>query len=220
MLAPTHPGADVSRYVWDARAVRAGLSPYALAPADPAAARLRTPESWPVNNPEVPSPYPPGAQLFFLLATAPEESALAIKAALVACELLLALALWRWPLAIGAGAGWLLAYLWNPLIAFEVARQGHVDALGALLLVLAALALARRRTLGASVALALAAAVKPLPVVLAPLLWRRVSPRDAAADRPRSRPRSPWTTARSSTCWWPTRRPPAARPGARPRCRP
>ena len=111
MLAPTHPRADVTRYVWDARAVRAGLSPYAVIPADPATAHLRTPESWPVNNPDVPSPYPPGAQLFFLLATVPAESALAVKAALVLCEVLLALALWRWLLAIAAAPGWILAYL-------------------------------------------------------------------------------------------------------------
>jgi hypothetical protein len=181
VLAPVHPRADVTRYVWDARTVRAGLSPYAVVPGDPAVAHLRTPESWPVNNPDVTSPYPPGAQLFFLLATAPGQSAVAIKAALVACEMLLGLALWRWLLAIGAGPAWVLAYLWNPLVAVEVARQGHVDALGALLVVLAALALARRRTLGGSVALALAVAVKPLPVVLAPLFWRRVSLRDAAA---------------------------------------
>jgi hypothetical protein len=171
----------VTRYVWDAHLVRAGLSPYAVVPADPAAAHLRTPESWPVNNPDVPSPYPPGAQVFFLLATAPGESALAVKAALLACELILALALRRWLAAIGASPGWVLAYLWNPLVALEVARQGHVDALGALLVVLAALALARRRGIVCSVALALAVAVKPLPVVLAPLLWRRVKPRDVAA---------------------------------------
>jgi rSAM/selenodomain-associated transferase 1 len=181
VLAPTHPGADISRYVWDARAVRAGLNPYAVAPGDPTASGVRTRESWPVNNPEVPSPYPPGAQLFFLLATVPQESALAIKVALVACEALLALALWRWLLAIGAGPGWILMYLWNPLVAFEVARIGHVDALGALLVLLAALALARGRTLGATIALALAVAVKPVALVLAPLLWKRISLRDAAA---------------------------------------
>jgi glycosyltransferase A (GT-A) superfamily protein (DUF2064 family) len=181
VLAPTHPGADVSRYVWDARAVRAGLNPYAVAPGDPAASRVRTPESWPVNNPDVPSPYPPGAQLFFQLATVPQESALAMKVSLVACEALLALALRRWLFTIGAGPGWILVYLWNPLVSFEVARMGHVDALGALLVVLAALALARGRTLGATIALALAAAVKPVAVVLAPLLWKRISFRDAAA---------------------------------------
>ena len=179
-LAPTHPRADVSRYVWDARAVRAGLNPYAVAPNDPAASRIRTPESWPLNNPEISSPYPPAAQLFFQLATLPQESALAIKVALVACEALLALVLWRWLLAIGAGPGWILAYLWNPLVAFEVARNGHVDALGALLVLIAALALARGRTLGATIALALAAAMKPVAVVLAPLLWKRISLRDAA----------------------------------------
>ncbi|HEU4383533.1 MAG TPA: DUF2064 domain-containing protein [Anaeromyxobacteraceae bacterium] len=181
VLAPTHPGADVTRYIWDAHLLRAGLSPYAVVPADPAAARFRTPEAWPVNNPDVPSPYPPGAQAFFLLATALGESALAVKAALLACELVLALALRRWLAAIGASPGWILAYLWNPLVALEVARQGHVDALGALLVVLAALALARRRALACSVALALAVAVKPLPVVLAPVLWRRVRLRHLAA---------------------------------------
>jgi rSAM/selenodomain-associated transferase 1 len=181
VLAPTPPQADVSRYVWDARAIRAGLNPYAVAPGDPNASGIRTPECWPVNNPEVPSPYPPGAQLFFLLATVPQESAVAIKVALVACEALLALALWRWLLAIGAGPGWILGYLWNPLVAFEVARSGHVDALGALLVLLAALALARGRTLGATIALALAVAVKPVAVVLAPLLWKRISLRDGAA---------------------------------------
>lgn len=181
VLAPAHLGADVTRYVWDAHLVRAGLSPYAVVPADPAAVRFRTPENWPVNNPDVPSPYPPGAQAFFLLATAPGESTLAVKAALLVCELFLALAMRRWLVAIGASAGWVLAYLWNPLVALEVARQGHVDALGALLVVLAALALARRRALACSVALALAVAVKPLPVVLAPLFWRRVKLRHVAA---------------------------------------
>jgi hypothetical protein len=181
VLAPTHPRADVTRYVWDARAVRAGLSPYAVVPADPAVSYLRTPESWPVNNPDVPSPYPPGAQVFFLLATALDESALAVKVALVACEVLLAFSLRRWLVAIGADPGWILAYLWNPLVAFEVARQGHIDALGSLFLVLAALALARQREIAGSVAFALGVGVKLLPVVLAPLFWKRVSPRAAAA---------------------------------------
>jgi hypothetical protein len=161
--------------------VRAGLNPYAITPADPTAARLRTPESWPLNNPDVPSPYPPFAQLFFLLATALQESALAIKVALVACEALLAISLWRWLLAIGAGPGFVLAYLWNPVVAVEVARTGHADALGALLLVLAALALARGRTLGAAISFALAIAMKPLALVLLPIFWRRISLRDAAA---------------------------------------
>src|SRR5215472_14723161 len=95
VLAPPEAAADVRRYVWDAHLVRSGLSPYAVVPADPAFAHLRTGESWPVNNSDVPSPYPPGAQLFFLAATTLSESARALKLALLLCDALLALVIWR-----------------------------------------------------------------------------------------------------------------------------
>src|SRR5260370_38732724 len=110
-LAPPEPGADLRRYVWDARVVRAGLSPYAVIPADPAFAYLRTGESWPMNNPDVPSPYPPGAQLFFLAATTLSESARAIKVAALVCDTLLAFVVWRSLVAAGATPGWVPAYL-------------------------------------------------------------------------------------------------------------
>jgi hypothetical protein len=181
LLAPPEPGADVRRYVWDARLLRAGFSPYAVVPADPAFAHLRTPESWPVNNPDVPSPYPPGAQLFFLAATAPSESARAVKMAALLCDALLALVVWRSLLAAGANPGWVLAYLWSPLVSLEVARHGHLDVAGALLLAFAAFALSRGRPLTGSIAFALSVAVKPLPIVLLPLFWRRVALRHVLA---------------------------------------
>src|SRR5208283_4310784 len=176
LLAPPEPAADLRRYIWDAHLVRAGLSPYAVVPADPAFAHLRTSESWPLNNPDVPSPYPPGAQLFFLAATTLSESARSIKVAALLCDALLAFVVWRSLLATGANPGWVLAYLWSPLVSLEVARHGHLDVVGALLVAFAAFALARGRTLVGSIALALSIAVKPLPIVLLPLLWRR-SPR-------------------------------------------
>jgi len=181
LLLPPEPGADVRRYVWDAHLVRAGLSPYRVVPADPAFAHLRTAESWPVNNADVPSPYTPGAQVFFLAATAVQESSLAIKLAASVCDALLAFVVWRWLRATGANPGWVLAYLWNPLVSLEVARHGHLDVVGTLCLALAALALVRGRSLLASIGFALSIAVKPLPIVLLPLFWRRVSLRDAAA---------------------------------------
>jgi len=181
LLAPPEPAADVRRYVWDAHLVRAGLSPYAVVPADPAFAHLRTAEDWPVNNPDVPSPYPPGAQLFFLAATTVSESARAIRITLLACDALLAFVVWRSIRAAGRNPGWLLMYLWNPLVSLEVARHGHLDVAGALLVAAAALALTRGRPLVGTVALSLSVAVKPLPIVLLPLLWRRVSLRHAVA---------------------------------------
>jgi hypothetical protein len=128
-----------------------------------------------VNNADVPSPYPPGAQLFFLAATSARESTRAIKIAALLCEALLALVVWRSLVAAGRNPGWLLAILWSPLLSLEVARHGHVDVVGALCVAFAALALAGGRALPGSVALAMSIAVKPLSIVLLPLLWRRVS---------------------------------------------
>jgi hypothetical protein len=181
LLAPPERAADVRRYVWDANLIRAGHNPYAVVPTDPAFAHLRTGESWPLNNPDVPSPYPPGAQLFFLAATTLSASARAIKVAALLCDALLALVVWRSLVAAGANPGWVLAYLWSPLVSLEVARHGHVDVAGALFLAFAAFALARGRALVGSIAFALSVAVKPLPIVLLPLLWRRVSLRHVVA---------------------------------------
>ena len=75
----------------------------------------------------------------------------------------------------------MLAYAWHPLVALEGAGGGHVDLVGTLFVVTAAYALHARRTLIAATALAVAICVKFLPLVLAPLLWRRVRPRDALA---------------------------------------
>jgi len=80
----------------------------------------------------------------------------------------------------GRGEHLVLAYAWNPLLAIEVAGSGHIDIVGALLLVVSAAALARRWRAIAAVALGLAVAVKFLPIVLLPLYWKRVRIRDAA----------------------------------------
>jgi hypothetical protein len=73
-----------------------------------------------------------------------------------------------------------LAYAWNPLLAIEVAGSGHIDILGALLLVVSVTALARRWRAIAAAALGLAIAVKFLPIVLLPLYWKKIRIRDAA----------------------------------------
>ena len=67
---PPCPDDDVHRYLWDGRVQRLGYSPYVLVPSDPALNALHTPETRTLNNPDVPSPYPAGAQLFFRAVTA------------------------------------------------------------------------------------------------------------------------------------------------------
>jgi len=180
------PGADddVHRYVWDGRVQRLGYNPYLVVPNDPSVKDLHTPETRNLNNAYLPSPYPPGAQLFFRAVTAIHESTFALKIAFVLCEFAIVFVLLDLLRRTGPeqeqSAHLVLAYAWNPLLAIEVAGSGHVDIVGALLLVVSAAALVRRWRATAAVALGLAIAVKFLPVVLLPLYRKRVRVRDAA----------------------------------------
>jgi hypothetical protein len=179
LLKPPGPDDDIHRYVWDGRVQRLGYNPYILVPSDPALAGLHTSETRTLNNPDVPSPYPPGAQLFFRAITAIHESVLALKIAFVLSNLAIVLVLLDVLRSSRQAAHWVLAFAWNPLLATEVAGSGHVDIVGALLLLVSVAALWRRRRAVAAVAFALAVAVKFLPIVLVPLYWRRLRIRDA-----------------------------------------
>jgi alpha-1,6-mannosyltransferase len=176
------PGSDddVHRYVWDGHVQRLGYNPYIVVPSDPALGGLHTPETRTLNNPDVPSPYPAGAQLFFRAVTAIHESISALKVAFVVCDLAIVLVLLDILSGSGQGAHWVLAYAWNPLLATDVAGSGHLDIVGVLLLLVSFAALVRRWRAVAALAFGLSVSVKLLPIVLLPLYWRRVRMRDAA----------------------------------------
>ncbi|MBV8811799.1 MAG: DUF2029 domain-containing protein, partial [Acidobacteriaceae bacterium] len=176
---PSGPDDDIHRYVWDGRLQRLGYNPYIVVPSDPAVRRLHTTETRKLNNPDVPSPYPAGAQLLFRGVTAVHESTFALKVAFVVCDFAIVFVLLDVLRRNQQDAHWVLAYAWNPLLATEVAGSGHIDIVGALLLLVSFAALARRWRAAAAGALGLAVAVKLLPIVLLPLYWKRVRMRDA-----------------------------------------
>jgi alpha-1,6-mannosyltransferase len=171
---------DIHRYVWDGRMQRLGYNPYIVVPSDPALASLHTPETRTLNNPEVPSPYPAGAQLFFRAVTAIHESTFALKVAFVVCDFAIVFVLLDALRRTRQGEHWVLAFAWHPLLAIEVAGSGHVDIVGVLLLLVSATSLLRNWRAVAAMSFGLAVAVKLLPIVLLPLYWKRVRLRDAA----------------------------------------
>lgn len=171
---------DVHRYVWDGRLQRLGYNPYMVVPNDPAVKQLHIPETRTLNNPDLPSPYPPGAQLFFRAVTAIHESTFAFKVAFVVCDLAIILVLLDVLHRKQQGAHLVLAFAWNPLLAIEVAGSGHIDIVGALLLIASLAALMRSWRAIAAFTFGLAVTVKFLPIVLLPLYWKRVRIRDAA----------------------------------------
>ena len=178
LLKPPGLDDDVHRYVWDGRVQRLGYNPYLAVPSDPALSGLHTPETVGLNNPSVASPYPAGAQLFFRAVTAIHESTFALKVAFVLCAWAIVPVLFDVLRRTGQGEHWLLAYAWHPLLATEVAGSGHIDIVGALLLLVSAAALGRRWRTVAALAFGLAVSVKFLPIVLLPLYWKRVRVRD------------------------------------------
>jgi len=162
LRVPAGADDDIHRYVWDGRLQRLGYNPYLVVPSDPAVKGLHTAETRNLNNPDLPSPYPAGAQLFFRAVTAIHESTFAMKIAFVVCEFAIVFVLIDVLRFTGQPAHLVLAFAWNPLLGVSAA------------------ALVRRWRAAAAVALGLAIAVKFLPVVLLPLYWKRVRIRDAA----------------------------------------
>jgi alpha-1,6-mannosyltransferase len=178
-VAPVNSDNDMVRYLWDGRVQKLGLNPYAVRPSDPGLEFTHTDETRNMPSARARTPYPPGAQIFFRFVVALHDTPRGMKLALVACDLLAMLVVWRWLLIMGRSEWLTLAYAWNPLVVLDVAHSGHIDALGALWTVAAAFWLTRRRTALATIAFVLAVATKLLPIVLAPLLWRRITVRDA-----------------------------------------
>ncbi len=180
LRVPAGDDDDIHRYVWDGRLQRFGYNPYLVVPSDPAAQALHTPETRNLNNPDLPSPYPAGAQLFFRAVNDIHDSTFALKVAFVICEVAIVFVLLDVLRFTRRGAHLVLAFAWNPLLAIEVAGSGHIDIVGVLLLLISAVALGRRWRATAAVTLGLAIAVKFLPFVLLPLYWKRLRIRDAA----------------------------------------
>ncbi len=131
-LAPVGADSDMVRYLWDGRVQQRGYNPYAVVPSDPAMAATHTSESERMPSRGARTPYPPAAQLFFRLVVGIHDSTLAMKLALVFCDMLTIVVLSRWLIAIGCSEWLTLAYAWNPFVVMEVAHSGHIDGLGAL----------------------------------------------------------------------------------------
>jgi hypothetical protein len=181
VAAPVTLSTDVWRYVWEGSVIRAGENPYAHAPSAPELAPLRT-EAWErVEHKEVPAAYGPLAELAFApVAFLPERlRTYALKAIFALADLGVLLLVTRFLERRGLPAALALVQGWHPLAVLEVAGEGHLDAAGVLLMLLALDAIETGKARRAGVALGLAAAVKYLPFVLFPALLRRSGPRAA-----------------------------------------
>nr|MBA3271522.1 hypothetical protein [Acidobacteriota bacterium] len=171
IFLPELPAHDAVRYVWDARAHRAGVDPYQARPDDAALEAIHSEVTRGVDAAWLPTIYLPVAQLYFRTVAAVDESIFAFRAAAVVCDVAIMLVLAMTLRAAQRPASGMLLYAWHPLVPLEGAMGAHMDFVGVLALLLAWLALLRGRRMVAALAFVAAVLVKPLPLVLAPLLW-------------------------------------------------
>src|SRR5258708_33043321 len=139
---PPGPDDDIHRYVWDGRLQRLGYNPYLVVPSDPAFAALHTSETRTLNNPDLATPYPAGAEFFFRAVTAMHESTFAMKAAFAVCELAIVCVLLDILRRTRRPEYLVLAFAWNPLLAIEVAGSGPAHIFGAFFIGVAAACIA------------------------------------------------------------------------------
>jgi alpha-1,6-mannosyltransferase len=177
-IPPVDGNSDLARYVWDGRVQQLGYNPYAVLPADPGMAATHTDQTRMMPSRNWRTPYLPSAQLFFRLVVGLHDSSRAMKLALVVCDLLTIVVVWRWLATTGRSEWLALAYAWNPLVVLEIGHSGHIDALGTLWIATSAYWLSRQRTALSSIAFVFAVTTKLLPIVLLPLYWKRVRVRD------------------------------------------
>jgi hypothetical protein len=177
LMLPAPPiSSDVFRYVWDGHVQAAGINPYLYVPADDALSGLR--ESLPIypaitGGHDLQTIYPPAAQVIFLLVTRISETVFAMKAAMVAFDMVSIWAILQLLAARGLPRRRVLLYAWHPLPIWEFAGSGHVDAIAIAFFLLAIVAADRDSRGFAGIALAATALIKFFPVVLGPALYRR-----------------------------------------------
>jgi hypothetical protein len=165
---------DLYRYIWDGRVQAAGINPYLYVPADPALAALRDAAIYPhINRADYAvTAYPPAAEMFFFVVSRIAETATMMRLAMVACEIVIVAIVIDLLRRLALPVPTVVAYAWHPLAVFEIANNGHVEALMVALMMLGIWLLVRAHRLRGAIAVTLAALAKPYAVLILPVFWR------------------------------------------------
>ena len=168
---------DAWRYLFDGKMIVHGYSPYQYAPNSPVLAGLRDSAFARANYLTLPTKYPPGAELFYVLGYLLSPNTLfGLKSLFVLCDLVTCVAVALLLRAWGRDMRYALLYAWSPLPIVEFAAQSHIDAVVVASTVLAILCAAsswRYARVFAGIFIGLATLTKLYPLVLLILILRR-----------------------------------------------
>jgi len=135
-----------------------------------------------INYPEVPTIYPPFAQLAFGTAHAiAPMSIAAMTGVFITVDMVTVLLIVVLLRMLGRNPAWCVVYAWSPLVVKEIANSGHCDALAVCCAVLGVILVLRGRRILSGAALALGFLAKMFPLLLLPIAWKRIRRRGAIA---------------------------------------
>jgi alpha-1,6-mannosyltransferase len=165
---------DIYRYIWDGRVQAAGINPYRYFPAHEALMSLRDGTIFPhINRADFAvTIYPPVAQFFFLIVTRIGESVTTMRLALLGCESVTVALIMLLLRRMDRRMTRVVAYLWHPLPLWEIANNGHIDALMVALMLLGLWIALTGHVLRGAVLIALSMLVKPLAAPAFAGIWR------------------------------------------------
>ena len=179
VLLPLPPGLsrDVWRYLWDARVITHGYSPYVYAPGSPVLLPLRDILYTNCRFRNIPTDYPPGAELIFILGYLLDgHSLLGIKSLFLVFDMISCGAL-TWLLARkNLDLRRVIIYAWCPLPIIEFAIEGHVDVLTVMFIVLSILSAtstSRNGRILTGFFIGMATLTRLYPILLLPVVLRR-----------------------------------------------
>ncbi len=175
VFAPPYLSTDIYRYVWDGRVQGAGINPYRYVPDSDELADLRDRVIYPnINRADYAlTVYPPVAEAILFGVTRVSESVTWMKFVMVLFEGVAVWMLIKLIVLFELPTDRVLIYAWNPLVLWEFAGSGHLDAFAIAFLAMALWARKRNRPALVGVTLALATLVKFYPAVIFPALYRR-----------------------------------------------
>jgi hypothetical protein len=162
MALPAAPGLtdDIYRYLWDGQVQARGINPFLHPPEAAELDGVETGYRSLINNPELPTIYPPVSQMVFLAATLMGGTVIGMKSLLLLFDLGTILALAAILKHRGMAPSRVVIYAWSPIAVIEVGWNGHQDPIGVCLLMIAALGIIKGRSVVSITAAALSGAAK------------------------------------------------------------
>ena len=166
---------DVYRYLWEGKVLTAGHNPFTKAPNDTSLIPLRDGVYDKVTFKDIPAIYPPISQLVFAAGYGiKNNSVTALKLIYLLCELITLLFLLKLLDLKKKNLNYIILYAWLPLSIMEYFINAHLDPIGIMFMMMFIYFMEKEKHILSSVAFSLAILSKLYPVILFPLVIKKL----------------------------------------------